>query len=104
MENCTVCSKERSNRAEPLIPTPLPSRPWQCVGTDLFEWKGQSYLLVVDYLSRYPEIARLSDATSKVVIEHMKSFFSRHGIPEEVRSDNGPQYSSAAFAKFASEY
>ena len=55
-------------------------------------------------MSRYPEIARLSDATSKVVIEHMKSFFSRHGIPEEVRSDNGPQYSSAAFAKFASEY
>ena len=35
VENCTVCSKERSNRAEPLIPTPLPSRP--CVGTDLFE-------------------------------------------------------------------
>ena len=104
VENCTVCSKERSNRAEPLIPTPLPSRPWQCVGTDISEWRGQSYLLVVDYLSRYPEIARLSDATSKVVIEHMKSFFPRHGIPEEVRSDNGPQYSSAAFAKFASEY
>ncbi|XP_062506255.1 uncharacterized protein K02A2.6-like [Corticium candelabrum] len=104
VENCTVCSKERSNGAEPLIPTPLPSRPGQYVGTDLFEWKGHSYLLVVDYMSRYPEIVRPSDATSNIVIEHMKSFFSRHGIPEEVRSDNGPQYSSAAVAKFASKY
>ncbi|XP_062506276.1 uncharacterized protein LOC134182851 [Corticium candelabrum] len=55
-------------------------------------------------MSRYPEIVRLSDATSNVVIEHMKFFFSRHGITEEVRSNNGPQYSSAALAKFASEY
>ena len=49
-------------------------------------------------MSRYPEIVKPSDATSNIVIKHMKSFFSRHGIPEEVRSDNGPQYSSAAFA------
>ena len=76
VENCTVCRKERSNRAEPLIPTPLPSRLWQYFGTDLFEWKGHSYVLVVDYMSRYPEIVRPSDATSNVVIEHMKSFFS----------------------------
>ena len=27
--------------------------------------------------------------------------FTRRGIPEVVRSDNGPQYDSAEFAKFA---
>jgi hypothetical protein len=27
-----------------------PNRPWKIVDTDLFEWKGQQYLLVVDYL------------------------------------------------------
>ena len=32
---------------------------------------------------------------------HTKSFFARHGIAEIVLSDNGPQYASEAFAKFA---
>ena len=30
--------------------------------------------------------------------------FSRHGIPEVVISDNGPQYTSAEFTKFASDW
>ena len=30
--------------------------------------------------------------------------FSRHGIPETLVSDNGPQYSSELFVKFAAEY
>ena len=30
--------------------------------------------------------------------------FARHGIPETVRSDNGPQYDSAVFAKFSKDW
>ena len=38
------------------------------------------------------------------VINHLKSTFSRHGIPEIVRSDNGPQFSSADFARFSNSF
>ena len=38
------------------------------------------------------------------VISHLKSIFARHGIPEVVVSDNGPQYSSAVFEEFSKEY
>ena len=41
---------------------------------------------------------------SRTVIEKLKMQFSRHGIPEIVISDNGPQYASAEFAKFASDW
>ena len=34
----------------------------------------------------------------------MKSIFCRHGIPDEVMSDNGPQYASSEFSNFAREY
>ena len=34
----------------------------------------------------------------------MKSIFARHGVPESILSDNGPQYASAVFADFAKEY
>ena len=38
------------------------------------------------------------------VINHLKSIFARHGIPNEVISDNGPQYSSQLFKQFAQDY
>ena len=104
VKNCVECCKTQKQRHQPLIPSPLPDLPWQRVATDLYEWKQQMYLLVVDYYSRYIEIARLNKATADEVILHTKSIFARHGIPEEVISDNGSQYTSAAYQRFAQEF
>lgn len=58
----------------------------------------------MDYASRYIEIAQLTPSRSTDVIVHLKSIFARHGIPETLTTDNGPQYSGAAFAEFAVSY
>ena len=104
VKNCSVCRKCSNQRREPLIPAALPELPWQRVGTDLFEFKGRSFLLIVDYYSRFIEVARLNRATSEEVILHTKGIFARHGIPEVVVSDNGPQYSSEAYAALARQF
>ena len=104
VDNCEECCKHRYQPAEPMIPSTLPDYPWQSIATDIFCWKKSTYLLAVDYFSRFIEIAKLSTTTSQDVINHLKSMFARHGIPEVVRSDNGPQYSSESFAQFAQNY
>ena len=104
VKNCPECCKAQKQRAQPLTPSELPDLPWQKVATDLFEWKQRMYLIVVDYYSRYVEIACLNGVTAEQVIVHTKSIFARHGIPEVVISDNGPQYTSEAYAKFAKDY
>ena len=104
IEQCPACVKEHTPRKEPLMPTDLPDYPWQKIGTDLFFMNGANYLVAVDYFSRYLETIKLKSTTSGNIIEGLKSFFSRHGIPEIVFSDNGPQYSSCEFAEFASLY
>ena len=68
VKNCSTCQKCLNQRREPLIPTALPELPWQRVGTDLFEFRGHSYLLVVDYYSRFIEIARVYHTTSEEII------------------------------------
>ena len=98
------CCKERLQSVEPVIPTEFPSLPWDKVATDLFVWKRNNYLLVVDYLSRYIEIAHLPKETSAEVIQQPKIIFACHGIPREVVSDNGPQFASWDFSKFAKAY
>ena len=105
IQNCSVCTKERSNKAEPLIPSVLLDRPWQKISIDLFELKGKLYLLCIDYFSRFAEVALLSKSTTATdVITHLKSWFARHGIPDKVLSDNGPQFQASEFAKFACDY
>ncbi|KAL0152959.1 hypothetical protein M9458_051737 [Cirrhinus mrigala] len=89
---------------EPMTISDQPDEPWQKVGTDLFFLDGQNCLLVIDYLSNYPEIALLSSTSAAGVVTHMKAIFARHGIPQVVCSDNGPCYSSRDFPKFAEEY
>ena len=103
--NCTVCLERRnSNQKEPLMPHPVPNFPWQIVGTDLFTWNDQNFLVVVDYYSRYLEVEKLTSTSSTSVINKLKGIFSRQGVPQKVVSDNGPQYSSAEFEKFAKEW
>ena len=87
-----------------MIPSELPDRPWQKVAADLVELKGHPYLLVIDYFFRYIEVAKLLSTTSPDVTTHLQSMFARHGIPEQLISDNGPQFSSTSFAKFAEDY
>ncbi len=87
-----------------MIAQPSPTIPWDTVATDLFYWNNSNYLLVVDYYSRYFEIAKLSDTKSSTVVTYMKSIFARHGIPREVKSDNGPQYASQEFRKLARDW
>ncbi|UYV67682.1 K02A2.6-like [Cordylochernes scorpioides] len=103
VRNCPNCIEERSNPQQPLIVSDFPSRPWEKVGIDHFYLKGKYYLLIADYYSRFPELALLEDQTTHSTILHCKSIFARHGIPEEVKSDNGPQF-GLEFKKFAKEY
>ncbi|UYV70107.1 K02A2.6-like [Cordylochernes scorpioides] len=49
------------------------------------------------------QLALLEDQTTHSTIKHCKSIFARHGIPEEVRSDKGPQF-GLEFKWFAKEY
>ena len=77
-----------------MISSPFPEIPWKKVGIDLFELEKNTYLLVVDYYLRYIEVVKLNQLTAAEVILHCKSIFATHGIPEEVISDNGPQFAA----------
>ena len=53
VSKCTTCALHQpQNPKEPLIPSEIPDRPWSKIGVDLFELKGQHYLISVDYFSK----------------------------------------------------
>ena len=85
---------------------PTENLSWQKAATDLFHLNCSNYLIIVDHFSRYPEVTKLQSTTSQTIINSLKSTstFARHGIPEILRSNNGPQFTSTEFKDFVKEY
>lgn len=102
IDKCSICQSVRPEQAsEPLQPHPVPERPWQRVATDLFTFENRNYLVLVDFYSNFIELDYLADTSSQTVIHKLKMHFARHGVPDYVVSDNGPQYTSSEFRRFA---
>jgi len=99
---CPICLTHRdSNPKQPMISTEFPDRPYQKLGADLFYLDGKNYLLKIDYYSCFFEVYYLPDTRSAPVIRKLQVHILRNGIVETLVTDNGPQYSSEAFADFA---
>ena len=70
----------------------------------MFSLNGRIYLLVVDYFSRFIEISiLLASQKASETIRALKSIFARYGIPDILRSDNGPQFLSE-FDELSNDY
>ena len=74
------------------------------IGTDLFDFNGKQFLIMVDYYSSYPWVRRLRNISSASCIDAMKSVFSEFGYPQHIHSDSGRQYSSQEFNSFVYEF
>lgn len=87
-----------------MIPSEIPSRPWQTVSADLFYVKQSWFLIVVDYYSQFPFVKKLHNLTTGAVINEMKMLFAENGIPKSIQCDNGTQFTSSEFQQLASQY
>jgi hypothetical protein len=104
VSRCSICSSlQREKIKQPLLQHDVPHRPWEKLALDIFELHGKDYLLVVDYFSKYPEIAQLASKSAESVVLQLKSLYARHGIPDCVVCDNVP-FSSKYFMEFAREW
>lgn len=64
------------------------------------EFKGDSFLVVVDCMSHFPELRLIKRKTAAYVIIALKAIFSIHGVPMSIIADN-MTFGSHAMAVFA---
>ena len=48
-EVCAITARHSDMLDEAMVEQYLPSRPWEVIATDVFEYKGDLYLVLVDY-------------------------------------------------------
>ena len=73
---------------EPISPVLPPTAPWQDCGADLLGPlpSGESLLVVVDYFSRFLEVAILKSIMTAKTIEVISPVFARFGVPFSLRT------------------
>lgn len=103
IKSCFACQVSTpTTQREPLKMSPLPDSAWQEVSVDFKDLSTKGYLLVVtDDYSRYPVVDIVSSTSANAVIPRLDKIFAEFGIPEVVKSDNGPPFNGRDFKNFA---
>lgn len=102
--SCDLCQKTYPRGKVSKLPIgtmPLIETPFSRVAVDLIgpihppTDKGQRFILtLVDYATRYPEATPLKNIDTETVAEALVQMFSRVGVPNEILSDLGTQFTS----------
>ena len=105
--SCEQCQKgsPRGVRKAPLIPLPIMDEPFRRIAMDIVgplsrSSSGKRYILVIcDYATRYPEAVALRNIDANTVAEELLTFFARVGVPEEILTDQGTNFTSQLLAE-----
>ena len=104
-DRCADCNRNApAQAATPPLPTTPPSTPFEAVFADFFTYGGRHYLVVGDRLSGWVEVfgspAGTTLAGAAGLIRHLRSFFATFGVPEELSSDGGPEFTAGCTEAF----
>ncbi|KAK5881428.1 hypothetical protein CesoFtcFv8_022227 [Champsocephalus esox] len=106
---CSVCARSKASHQAPgfLRPLPIPHRPWSHIEVDFVTGLPPSdgndtILTIVDRFSKavhFVPLPKLPSAleTATLLTQHV---FRLHGIPQDIVSDRGPQFSSQVWRAF----
>ena len=104
-EGCADCNRNApSQAATPPLPSTPPSTPFEAVFADFFDYGGHHYLVAGDRLSGWVEVFRSTAGTdlggSAGLVRHLRTLFATFGVPDELSSDGGPEFTASHTENF----
>ena len=88
-----------------MIPLPVIGEPFERIAMDVVEplphsHSGHRYVLVkCDYANRYPEAVPMKTVDAEAVAEELLKLFTWVGIPKEILTDQGTNFTSQLLAE-----
>ena len=92
VESCSACLERLPSQPPEPLKLSTATSPMSEVAVDLFEFAGQTWLVMVDRFSGFPFAKRLTSLTTKTVTNVLFSWFLDWGFPDSARTDGGPQF------------
>ena len=99
MHGLSTDPEKPGNRTIALVG--MASSPWQRIHVAFVGlFIAEMFLLVADAHSKWPEVVKMNSTTATKTVEELRKLFSTHGLPEQLVSDNGPQFVAEEFRSF----
>ena len=100
VRNCPQCRRYRSSQQKELLfRDPVPTLLYQRASVDIFSCSVNIYIVYTDQLSGWPCVDLLAPGTkSKDVIRTLRQWFSDVGVPQELVTNGGPQFTPREFS------
>ena len=99
-EQCEHCHRiAKSNAMQPPEVVTPPEYPFQRICADYFQHSNNNYLVIVDRYSNWPTVFR-EGGKAENLISRLRDFFETFGVPEELTSDGGPQFTAGVTVDF----
>ena len=101
---CLHCNRiAKSNPMQPPADPPHPDYPFQQIACDYFQYMNNDYVVVVDRYSGWPMVYK-SECGANGLVKRLRETFVTFGIPEEITSDGGPQFTAGVTQAFLDEW
>lgn len=101
---CTLVSAP--DHPEPLKRAEMPQHPWVDIAADFVGPlpSGHNLFVLIDYYSRFTEIIIMKQITATLTVRALHETFCRFGMPESLKTDNGPQFISGELQQFCKQF
>ena len=102
IKSCNGCERnKRDPKLAPLHPWECATKPWERIHVDFAgPLEGKMYLTAMDAFSKWPEVVIMDTTTTSKTIDALRDMFARWGLPHQLATDNGPQFTSIEFENF----
>ncbi len=110
IQHCSTCSIAKSSHQCPaglLQPLPIPQRPWSHITIDFVTDlpRSRNHTTILTVIDRFSKACRLipltklptAFETAEALLEQVFRFY---GLPEDIVSDRGPQFTSIVWSAF----
>ena len=103
--NCKFCIQNAPTQPSlPPVKPPTPDFPFQMISADYFDYAGKAYLVIVDRYTNWPVVKHCKTSSSKELVTSLREFFCNYGAPEQITTDGGSSFLSAATQQFLANW
>lgn len=102
INDCEICQQSKYERHPIKIQmniTPTATKPFQILHMDTFTLEQNKFLTIIDSFSKYAQAYHLKSLCSTEIVNNLIQFFSHHGVPDQIITDNGTEFKNSVLSE-----